>query len=143
MVDIIPPLRGEALFDANGRPTLRYSEFWEDTANDANDNSNKVNEGSLEGELAKQSALIARLEARVEDLENSNDSDLLNSRVAQLNRRVNELIDELLIAVQALAPNLEQESEKVVLLGNLLVETALLNARFEEVNETELTKEDL
>ncbi len=88
-------------------------------------------------------ATIRRLERRVQDLEESSDSEILISKFTKLNSKVNKLISELLVAVQALAPDLEQESEKVTLLANILDEIKLLNAMSEEAYETELDGEDI
>lgn len=88
-------------------------------------------------------AKITRLNKRIEDLEGSNDNEILNSKIAKLNAKVNKLINELLVAVKALAPDLEQESEKVTLLANILDEIKLLNAMSEEAYETDLDGEDI
>jgi len=98
---------------------------------------------AAEAEASRFLATITALDKRVKDLEESSDTDALIAKVAKLNQKVNKLINELLAAVKANAPNLEQESEKVILLKNLLEETKLLNTRIEEAFETELTKEDL
>lgn len=100
-------------------------------------------EATAEGETSRLFATIRRLERRVQDLEESSDSEILISKFTKLNSKVNKLISELLVAVQALAPNIEQESEKVVLLANIRDEIALLNARIEEAFETELDGEDI
>jgi len=98
---------------------------------------------AAEADTARLLSLVRALEKRVKDLEESNDTDSLRSKIAKLNQKVNKLIAELLTAVQALAPDKEQESEKVVLLANIRDEIALLNARVEEAFETELDGEDI
>jgi len=98
---------------------------------------------AAEADTSRLFATINKLEKRVKDLEESNDTEVLRSKIAKLNQKVNKLIAELLTAVQALAPDKEQESEKVVLLANIRDEIALLNARIEEAFETELDGEDI
>jgi len=89
------------------------------------------------------SSVINALEKKVTDLELSNDTEILISKFVKLNQKVNKLISELLTAVKALAPDLEQESEKVVLLGNILDEIKLLNLRTEEAFDTKTNKDDI
>jgi len=98
---------------------------------------------AAEADTSRLFATINKLEKRVKDLEESNDTEVLRSKIAKLNQKVNKLIAELLTAVQALAPDKEQESDKVVLLANIRDEIALLNARIEEAFETELDGEDI
>lgn len=98
---------------------------------------------AAEADTSRLFATIRRLERRVQDLEESSDSEVLNSRLTKLNAKVNKLIAELLTAVKALAPDLEQESEKVILLANIRDEITLLNLRIEEAFETELDGEDI
>jgi len=98
---------------------------------------------AAEADTSRLLSTINKLERRVRDLEESTDTDELRTKVANLNQKVNQLINELLTAVKALAPDLEQESEKLVLLGNLLDEVKLLNARIEEAFETKLDGDDI
>ena len=98
---------------------------------------------AAEADTSRLFATINKLERRVRDLEESTDTDELRAKVARLNQKVNKLINELLTAVKALAPDLEQEAEKVLLLGNLLDEMKLLNLRIEEAFETRLDGDDL
>lgn len=163
MADLIPPRRDEFL-TSKGVPTLRFSEYLEGLAQNVNAVVEEASE-SLFSEVSTQNAKISklssqvndldfgdvdllnskisRLESRINDLEMSDDTDVLNGRIAQVSAKVARLIEELLTAVKANAPDKEQESEKVILLINILEETKLLNARTEEAFETELTKEDL
>lgn len=98
---------------------------------------------AAEADTSMLIAIINKLTKRVKDLEESSDTDALITKVAKLNQKVNKLINELLKAVKDLAPDLEQESEKVTLLCNLLDEMKLLNARVEEAFETEIDGEDI
>lgn len=143
MAELIPPRRDEFLTQ-NGIPTIRFAEYLEGLARDVNDVVNESGESSsLSSEISNQNALIARLSSRIDDLEAADDTDILNSRIANINSQVTRLIEELLIAVKATAPDLEQESEKVLLLQHLLHETKLLNARIEEAFETRLDGDDV
>lgn len=96
---------------------------------------------AAESDTSRLLAVINALGKRVRDLEESSDNELI-TKVAKLNQKVNKLINELLIAVKALAPDKEQESEKVVLLANIRDEIILLNLRIEEAFETDLDGED-
>jgi len=98
---------------------------------------------AAEADTSRLLSLVSTLEKRVKDLEESSDTDSLRSKIAKLNQKVNKLINELLAAVKANAPDKEQESEKVVLLSNIRDEITLLNARIEEAFETELDGEDI
>ena len=98
---------------------------------------------AAEADTSRLFATIKRLERRVQDLEEASDTEELRSKLAKLNQKVTKLINELLDAVKDLAPDKEQESDKVVLLQNILHETQLLNARIEEAFETELTGDDV
>lgn len=143
MAKLIPPRRDESLTQ-DGVPTLRFSEYLEGLARDVNNVVIESSESSLlVVEVSNQNALIFRLSSRIDDLEAADDTDILNSRIANINSQVTRLIEELLIAVKASAPDLEQESEKVLLLQHLLHETKLLNARIEEAFETKLDGDDV
>lgn len=98
---------------------------------------------AAEADTSRLLSAISRLEKRVKDLEESSDTDSLRSKIAKLNQKVNKLISELLTAVEALAPDREQEAEKVALLSNIRQEIKLLNLRVEEAFETELNEDDL
>jgi len=143
VAELIPPRRDESLTQ-EGIPTLRFSEYLEGLARDVNNVVNESGESSsFINQISTQNALIARLSSRINDLESADDTDILNSRIANINSQVTRLIEELLIAVKAAAPDLEQESEKVVLLGNLLDEIKLLNTRVEEAFDTRINGEDI
>ena len=143
MAELIPPRRDESLTQ-DGVPTIRFSEYLEGLARDINNVVSESDESSsLVAQVSKQNALISRLSSRIDDLEAADDTDILNSRIANINSQVTRLIEELLIAVKASAPDLEQESEKVLLLQHLLHETKLLNARIEEAFETKLDGDDV
>lgn len=61
MVDIIPPLRTEPLFDEFGNMTIRFAEYLEQTAETVNENTNEANTLRLENVLALVNALENRL----------------------------------------------------------------------------------
>ena len=98
---------------------------------------------AAEADTSRLFATIKRLERRIQDLEEAGDTEELRSKLAKLNQKVTKLITELLAAVKDLAPDKEQESDKVVLLQNILHETQLLSARIEEAFETDLTGDDI
>ena len=98
---------------------------------------------AAEADIPRIAARITALEKRIIDLEESNDTDSLRSKIAKLNQKVNKLINELIAAVKDLAPDKEQESDKVVLLQNILHETQLLSAKIEEAFETDIDGDDV
>ena len=108
---------------------------------DAIENLGEVS--AAEAGTSRLFATIKRLERRVQDLEEASDTEELRSKLAKLNQKVTKLITELLAAVKDLAPDKEQESDKVVLLENILHEARLLNARYEEACETEIDGDDI
>lgn len=142
------PIPAKFLNDPELRPFFEYlNRFLHDLfiRTGGGDDAIEDIEESLVTELQTSTLLATnrRLEKRIEDLEESNDNEVLNSKIAKLNAKVNKLIEELLVAVRALAPDLEQESEKVVLLANIRDQLLLLNARTEEAFETELDGGDV
>lgn len=98
---------------------------------------------AAEADIPRLSARIKTLEKRIIDLEEANDTEVLNSKIAKLNQKVNKLINELIAAVKELAPDKVQESDKVVLQQNILHEIQLLSARIEEAFETEIDGDDV
>jgi len=142
------PIPPKFLNDPELRPFFEYlNRFLHDLfvrTGGGDDAIENIEESSVtEVQTSTLLATNRRLEKRIEDLEGSNDNEVLNSKIAKLNAKVNKLVNELIDAVKALAPDLEQESEKVVLLANIRDEISLLNARIEEAFETELDGEDI
>ena len=86
---------------------------------------------------------IFQLEQRVDCLEESDAGPIINSKIAQLNAKVDELIDELLTELKLLRPNDEREETKVGLQREQIRELKLLNERIEEGFNTGLTQEDI
>ena len=100
-------------------------------------------ETSSTAESARLFAITNTLSKRISDIEVSNDTDALESKIARLNQKMNTLISDLLAAVNALTPDIEQESEKVVIMEQQLKELKLLNTRIEEAFETKIFEEDI
>ncbi len=144
----VAPIPSKFLNDPELRPFFEYlNRFLHDIfirtggGDDAIEGLEEVS--AAESDSSRLFATIKRLERRVQDLEEASDTEELRSKLAKLNQKVTKLINELLEAVKDLAPDKEQESDKVVLLQNILHETQLLNARIEEAFETELTGDDV
>lgn len=142
MAELIPPRRDEFL-SVDGVPTLRFSEYLEGLAGSVNTVVTEVSfTDSFATELSIQNALISRLSARVDDLEASDDTDILNSRIASVSAKVTRLIEELLIEVKKLR-DVELENKFLCVQEGIRTEMELLNARFEETFETDINGDDL
>lgn len=142
MAELIPPRRDESLTQ-DGVPTIRFSEYLEGLARDVNNVVNESGESSsLSADISKQNALIARLSERVNDLETADDTDILNSRIANVSAKVTRLIEELLEEVKKLR-DVELENKVLCVQTQIREEMELLNARFEETFETDIDKDDL
>lgn len=144
----VAPIPRKFLNDPELRPFFEYlNRFLHDLfirTGGGDDSIESIEEATAaEADTSRLFATIGRLNKRVHDLEASSDNEVLNSKIAKLNQKVNKLISELLAAVKDLAPDKEQESEKVVLLANIRDEIMLLNARVEEAFETELDGGDI
>ena len=98
---------------------------------------------AAEADTSRLFATIRRLERRVQDLEESNDNEVLNSRISKLNQKVNKLIADLIAAVEANAPDRELEHKVLCIQQQTLKEIELLSARVEEAFETEIEADDL
>lgn len=142
MAELIPPRRDEFL-SVDGVPTLRFSEYLEGLAGSVNSVVTEVSlSDSFATELSIQNALISRLSARIDDLEASDDTDILNSRIASVSAKVTRLIEELLIEVKKLR-DVELENKVLCVQEGIRTEMELLNARFEETFETDINGDDL
>ena len=142
MAELIPPRRDEFL-SVDGVPTLRFSEYLEGLAGSVNTVVNEVTiTDSFASELSVQNALISRLSARIDDLEASDDTDILNSRIANVSAKVTRLIEELLVEVKKLR-DVELENKFLCVQEGIRTEMELLNARFEETFETDIDGDDL
>lgn len=142
MAELIPPRRDEFL-TVDGVPSLRFSEYLEGLALSVNTVVTEVTlSDSFASEVSIQNALIARLTSRVNDLEASNDIDVLNSRIAQVNAKVTRLIEELITEVKKLR-DVELENKALSVQQAIRKELELLNARSEEAFETHIDGDDL
>lgn len=142
VAELIPPRRDESLTD-DGVPTIRFAEYLERLARDVNNVVNESGElSSLSADLSRQNGLISRLSSRVDDLEIADDTDILNSRIANVNAKVTRLIEELLEEVKKLR-DVELENKALSVQTQIREEMELLNARFEETFETDIDKDDL
>jgi len=144
---LIAPRRGE-FFTPDGMPTHRFISWIENLTTNTNTSTEIIEEivsedTATEGDTSRLLAIIARLDKRVVELEENNDFDTLSAKVARLNQKMNKLINELISAVEAIAPDKEQEAEKVIIAEQQLKELALLNARIEEAFETKIFEEDI
>lgn len=142
MVDLIPPRRDESLTE-NGVPTLRFSEYLENIAGSVNTVTTEVElSDGFASEVNIQNAQISRLTSRVDDLEASNDTDVLNSKIANVGAKVTRLIDELIAEVRLLR-DVELENKALSVQQAIRAEMELLNARVEEAFETDINGDDL
>lgn len=142
MAELIPPRRDEFL-TVDGIPSLRFSEYLEGLALTVNTVVTEVTlSDSFGSEGSIQAALISRLTSRVDDLEASNDIDVLNSRIAQVNAKVTRLIEELITEVKKLR-DVELENKALCVQQAIRKEIELLNARVEEAFETHIDGDDL
>lgn len=142
MAELIPPRRDEQL-TIDGIPTLRFSEYLEGLSGSVNTVVTEVSfTDSFATELSIQNALISRLSVRIDDLEVSDDTDILNSRIANVSAKVTRLIEELLIEVKKLR-DVELENKVLCVQEGIRTEMELLNARFEETFETDIDGDDL
>ena len=92
MVDVVPPLRTEAFFNAAGDITIRYAEYFEGVADTITDIDVLI--ALFEG-LSNSSAGIANVNKRIKDLEDGLAPDV--AAISQLNKRINDL--ELLVSL--------------------------------------------
>jgi len=99
--------------------------------------------GEAEANTSRLYSTIFRLEKRIDDLEGSNDNEVLNSKIAKLNAKVNKLISELIDAVKANAPDRELETKMLCIQKELVTELKLLNARSEDAWETDIERNDV
>lgn len=143
MVELVPPRRDESL-TANGIPTLRFSEYLEGLARDVNSVTNEVDVSIITSvsEISIQGALIARLSRRIDDLEASNDTEIFNSRIAQISATVTRLIEELIEAVNNLS-TVDIDNRALNNQEQTIKELRLLNIRVEEAFDTDLTEDDI
>jgi len=93
--------------------------------------------------VGQVSGRVSALDDRIAQLEESNVGTELNARIAGVNARIDELIDLLIEEIQKIQPDLELENKKLCLQVELLAELKLLNARTEEVYETDIEADDI
>ena len=143
MAVILPPRRDHRLTGASGLPVHRLSLFFEEMVGEIEEL--KDNRGASEALLAQQDALILKLSKRIDDLEVSNDSDVLNSRLTTVANNLKKLIKDLIKAVEALgtAGDAQAASDALCVQEKLLKEAKLLGARVEEAFETGITDQDV
>ena len=140
---LVPPRRDLPIVEADGRPTLRFAQYLERVGRDIT--STTIEETQIisnASEIAQQGALIKGLRDRIDDLESTNDQDILNSKIAWLAANMNTLINDLIEAVNALnSQAIDQESlEKQ---EQSLAQLRLLNERVQEAFETSIEIEDI
>lgn len=100
-------------------------------------------ESSDGADISRLLATISALQKRICNLEESIDTDSLISKIAKLNQKVNKLIEELLAAVKANAPDRELEHKAFCIQNQTLRQLQLLNLRTEEAFETEIDEDDV
>ena len=140
---LVPPRRDLPIVESDGRPTLRFAQYLERVGRDiTNTTVEETQIISNASEIAQQSAIIKSLRDRIEDLESTNDQDILNSKIAWLAANMNTLINDLIEAVNALnSQAIDQESlEKQ---EQSLAQLRLLNERVQEAFETSIEIEDI
>ncbi len=139
MAIISPPRRDEHLTE-NGFAVLRLSKFFEGMTEEVNTLSGAV--GDTDTAVVQQNMLIAKLSRRIDDLEVSNDSDVLNSRLTAVASNLKRLIKDLIDAVKALDTT-RSDIEANCVREKLFKEAQLLGVRFEEAFETGITDQDI
>lgn len=139
MTIILAPRRDEHLTE-NGFPVLRLSIFFEGMATEVNALHDA--EGDFGPVMAQQNALISKLSKRLDDLEVSNDSDVLNSRLTAVASSLKRLISDLIDAVKGLDTT-QSAIEAHSMQEKLFKEAQLLGERFEEAFETGITPRDI
>lgn len=142
MPEIIAPRRNEVI-TTSGAMTQRFAEFIERLTGSTNNTVNQADQvDSSFAEIARQNATIAQLSNRIGDLEDSNDTDLLNSRIAQIGAKVTRLIDELIVEIRALNTS-DVDQKSLAVQSRTVEELELLNIRIEEAFETDLDRGDI
>ena len=140
---ITPPRRDEALIDSTGRPTLRFAKYLESLSSTIEIVTSETLEiVSPASELSIEKALISKLSERLDDIDATNDSDILNSRVAAISAKVNRLIEELIEAVKGLDTTLI-DKQSLLATEAVAQELLVLNARFEETFPTGIEGRDV
>ncbi len=139
MAIILAPRRDEQLTE-NGFAVLRLIKYFEGVADEVNTLTGAADD--LDAATVQQNALISRLSKRVDDLEVSNDSDVLNSRLTAVAGDLKKLIKDLIDAVKALDTT-QSAIEANCVREKLVEEARLLNERFEEAFETGITDQDI
>lgn len=94
-----------------------------------------------ESDTGRITAQLARLEKRLEEVENR-DFDALNAKIARLNRLVESLLQDLLTEVKKLR-DVELENKAICIQESIRDELKILNARVEEGYETHIDGDDL
>jgi len=140
MAVILPPQRNEPLADGIGLANHRLSLFFEAMANEIEEFKNT--QDASQAQLAQQNALILKLSKRIDDLEVSNDSDVLNSRLTTVASNLKKLIKDLLKAVEALGDS-QVAIDTLCVQEKLFKEVKLLSVRLEEAFETGITDQDV
>lgn len=140
---VIQPRRDEPVIGPDGLPTERYSEFWENQTtiiNVVEDAPDVIT--NLTSEVTGQSGILKRLTERVQALEESNDNDQLSSKINQLKRLVDQLIEDLIKTIEA--NNINDLMNKTLSMQNRINnELKLMNARIEEAFDTRINDRDI
>lgn len=144
MVDVVPPVRTEPIFDEFGNFTIRYYEFFEGTVAAIEETTGTADTAeSTSSQTNRQNALVFRLEQRVSELEDNDISSVLNSKILKLGQKVDQLIDELLAELRLQRPDIELENTKIDLLRENIKQLKLLNMVTEEAFNTGIDEEDV
>jgi len=152
---LLVPRRQNEWFDGGGNFTRQAFRFFEDLTNITNTTTEIIIEDVGEGAiinraLAVSSAQVFKLQSQINESNDrieDNEIDLASrprmSDIVKTNQRIDELIDELIAEIRAIAPNVELENKAVCLQIATLEQLKLLNLRTEEALETELDESDL
>ena len=131
----------EDLFDYLSEARFFDYQMWQRSGggNDAINNVENITSSTSGANVAK----LFQLERRIDELEQSNKEAVFNSKIAKLNQRIDELLDELLAELKLQRPNVELEEKKASLLQATVKQLELLNARTEEAFETTIDEEEI
>ena len=151
---IVVPRRKEDFFKENGEPTHRFIRWMELVTSGGNETTTTVEiiseDAIINRALLTRPAQLSNLQVQIDDASGrieTNEIDLATrprmSDLFKTNQRIDELIDELIKEIRAIAPNTELENKSLCLQVETLKQMKLLNLRTEEALETELDEDDL
>lgn len=151
---IVVPRRKEDLFEPNGEPTLRFIKWMELVTDGGNETTTTVEviseDAIINRALLTRPAQLSNLQVQIDDSSDrieTNEIDLATrprmSDLFKANQRIDELIDELIKEIRAIAPDTELENKVLCVQVETLKQIKLLNLRTEEALETQLDEDDL